>query len=412
MFTTLMRVFFLLLLASCFGPKNNTVQWKEGLWRLNLGVRSETAAAWIRVLNENLESDKGTSFYLMRGNEELKLEPLTSTRTLPMILSLHVYNAELRLTGVEDGKVKGEWVRKDKSVETPYPFTMELGPKVLFDLPVVPPKMDLTGRWRFTFNPGTKEEEINLGIYEQKGNDIEGSIATLTGDFGYQQGSVQGDEVFLTAFDGSVAYVIRGKWENDKLTGTMSTVSSVQNFVAVKDLAFQLPDASLQTKPKNKEKLSLKFPSVVHEGMIGLGDARYLGKPVIVQIYGSWCPNCLDETVFLTSWYRAQGRSGPVEILSLAFEKAKTLEEAKARVRKTLDRYGVGYEFVIASFNNAQKPEEVLPIENFISYPTMLFLDKNHKIVKIHAGFSGPSTKEEFEKFKVMFDKTVKSLVR
>ena len=48
-------------------------------------------------------------------------------------------------------------------------------------------------------------------------------------------------------------------------------------------------------------------------------------KVVLVQLMGSYCPNCLDETKFYSKYYEANKDKG-LEIVALAFEKAFTAE--------------------------------------------------------------------------------------
>ncbi|MBK9397911.1 MAG: hypothetical protein IPN55_12020 [Saprospiraceae bacterium] len=43
------------------------------------------------------------------------------------------------------------------------------------------------------------------------------------------------------------------------------------------------------------------------------------------------------------------------------------------------------------------------------AYPTMIFLDKNNRIVKTHTGFSGPATRE-YEDFKKEFAKDIEKI--
>ena len=43
------------------------------------------------------------------------------------------------------------------------------------------------------------------------------------------------------------------------------------------------------------------------------------------------------------------------------------------------------------------------------AYPTLLFLDKNNSIVKVHSGFDGPAT-SKFTEFKNEFETTLKEL--
>ena len=40
----------------------------------------------------------------------------------------------------------------------------------------------------------------------------------------------------------------------------------------------------------------------------------------MLQLSGTWCPNCKDETKFLAPWYEKNKDRG-VEIIGLAYEK-------------------------------------------------------------------------------------------
>jgi hypothetical protein len=51
-------------------------------------------------------------------------------------------------------------------------------------------------------------------------------------------------------------------------------------------------------------------------------------------------------------------------------------------------------------------------IHDFISFPTTIFLDRTGKVVKVHAGFSGPATGQAFEEFKKEFNRTMDRLIR
>ena len=61
--------------------------------------------------------------------------------------------------------------------------------------------------------------------------------------------------------------------------------------------------------------------------MVSLTDERFKDKVVLVQLMGSYCPNCLDETKFYSKFYEANKGRG-LEVVALAFENAKTEEKA------------------------------------------------------------------------------------
>jgi len=125
---------------------------------------------------------------------------------------------------------------------------------------------------------------------------------------------------------------------------------------------------------------------------ISLTDKKYQGKVVVLQLFGTWCPNCMDETKFLTNWYDNNKNRG-VEIIGLAYEVKDDFDYAKTRVQKMKDKYNIGYDFVIAGTSERGNAAKSLPMLNHVmSFPTAIIIDKKGKVRNIHTGFSGPAT--------------------
>lgn len=386
---------------------------KEGYWRLKVQLSQDYAYAWIKI--ENLSQDKkDPNFFLLRGQEQLKLPVLAKRKgEKGLRLGLHIYDADLLFNHFEVDKFKGSWIRKDKNPEAHYDIILEYVGNLkgnLFPVTIKNTKHNISGKWKWIFNPNTKDQEEVLGVYEQKGFEVKGTIATPTGDYGLQEGIISDNELILSTFDGVFAYLIRAKVENNRLEGQMHTAKDVKKFIAIKDDQFQLPDPHSLTKLVENKKIVFNFPSAIGQKMISSTSSRYKDKPLIIQIYGSWCPNCRDETIFLADWYLQQKGNKKVEIVAIAFERSKSMEHAKMNVKKSITQLSVPYEFAIASFDSSKKPNEIFPLDNFMSYPTTLFLDKNHKVVKIHTGFAGPSAGEEYRKFVQSFEKIIMEL--
>jgi len=62
---------------------------------------------------------------------------------------------------------------------------------------------------------------------------------------------------------------------------------------------------------------------------VSLSDPKYKNKAVIVQIMGSWCPNCMDESAYLSKVYKQYNKQG-LEIIALAYERTSDAERAKS----------------------------------------------------------------------------------
>ena len=74
------------------------------------------------------------------------------------------------------------------------------------------------------------------------------------------------------------------------------------------------------------------------------------------------------------------------------------------------EKLGVNYEVLIAGTTSQESKDAALPMLNKImSFPTSIILDRQHKVRKIHTGFSGPGTGEYYEnyveEFNLLMDK-------
>lgn len=379
-----------------------------GQWRLTIKSSSIEIPALVEVLDEK-------NIFLLRGDEKYKLEVVSTASTSEIRLGMHVFDAELVLDDFSSNEVRGRWIRSDKNPIQEYKILLEKDKKTLFYVSCEKEKSKddkntLKGKWKWTFEPGTENESSVLGIFNQNGCVVEGSLATSTGDYGLMQGYFDGQEFKLANFDGVFAFVAKGSVENQKLQGEFFTTSGVKKFIAVRDQTFNLPDATEQTKIIKNRDIKFSLPSIKGD-IVSLSDEKFKNKAVILQIYGSWCPNCLDEIKFLSKWYK-ENKEKNVEIIALAFERTISMEKAKNNILKTVDSYGVEYEILIASKDNTITPDQVLPLENFISFPTTIFLNRKHEVVKVHAGFAGTATGDEYDKFVNFFHQTIIKMVK
>ena len=102
-----------------------------------------------------------------------------------------------------------------------------------------------------------------------------------------------------------------------------------------------------------------------------------------------------------------------LEIITLAFERSLNQQQAQLQLKKTIQKYQVPFPVLIAGSTAEDKPsDKIKGIKNFISFPTTIFLSKKHEIIKVHAGFSGPSTGEYYENLKREFFQIVEEITK
>ena len=66
----------------------------------------------------------------------------------------------------------------------------------------------------------------------------------------------------------------------------------------------------------------------------------------------------------------------------------------------------------MASVNKGEAQKKLPMLNNILSYPTTIFIDKKGKVRKIHTGFNGPATGEKYTEFKKEFETFVDELLK
>jgi len=137
-------------------------------------------------------------------------------------------------------------------------------------------------------------------------------------------------------------------------------------------------------------------------------DAKFRNKVVIIDISGSWCPNCHDETPFLVDLYRRYHDRG-LEIVALSFEEAAQLTNP-TRLRAFIKHYGISYTVLLAG--EPKDASEKLPqTVNLNSFPTSFFVGRDGRVKSAHAGFPGKASGRFHDEAKQEITRTVEQLL-
>lgn len=414
-------VTFWLLLAAHFMMACNNIatplkqELTPGIWRGVIHLQEQELPFHFRLSGTAPDS---LFLTLLNGEEELAAGQVT-VKGDSLVMPMHIFDTQINAVIQEDGSLKGVWQKNyADNYQLPFMAVFEDPQKKgkRFNTSDTPPATSLSGRWAVNFlgEDTTTTQPNAVGIFEQRGNSLTGTFLTPTGDYRYLEGSVAGDEFSLSAFDGEHAFLFKGNVRStDRLEGTFwSGKTWEEKWVATRNENASLPHAdSLTFLKPGYDQLSFSFPNLEGE-LVSLTDSAYRNKVVIVQLFGSWCPNCMDETKFLADWYR-RNQSKEVAIIGLAYEKKDDFEYARQRVLKMADKLNVGYDFLIAGTSDKQQAAETLPMLNHVlAFPTTIFLDKSGTIRRIHTGFSGPGTGAAYEAYVEDFNLFVDKLLR
>jgi thiol-disulfide isomerase/thioredoxin len=392
---------YLLLVFTTFNVFAKDI--KAGKWRFELRT---THAAIPFIIDFAYDENKRLTGILHNGEEKIKLEDI-EYKEKNIVIPLQTYEISLELDQQSDKSLAGYLVRKNKNPVLKTPVVGVHGIKSRYPGKKKKATINLNGKWSLELKDEKDQTGPAVGVFSQKGNMLTGSILTPTGDYRYLEGVVQKDKFEAASFDGVYNYVFRGNLKDGNLTGEIAS-NTMTKVSGSKDQKAKLPDAYKQTE---LPKLKFIFPDLKGQS-VSLNHDKFKNKPIIVQIYGSWCPNCLDEMNYLIPWYNENAKRG-VEIVALAFERSLSPEAAKTQLLKVQSKLKVPYPILMAGSTSEDKPaDKIVGLKNFISFPTTIFLNKKHEVVKVHAGFNGPSTGEFFETWKKEFNQTVDELLK
>ena len=241
-------------------------------------------------------------------------------------------------------------------------------------------------------------------------------MLTPTGDYRYLSGVLDGDSLRVSTFDGAHAFLFTAKVGNDrKIDGGIfySGATHAEPWIAVKNENATLPDVAAMYLKEGEHKLDFRFRDL-NKKWVSINDARFRNKVVVIQIMGSWCPNCMDETAFLSEYYD-QNRKKGVEVIGLAYEYSTDFERSKKSIEKFKNRFNVHYTLLNTgvTVTDSLRTEKTLPqLTPIKSFPSTIFLDRKGKVARIHTGFEGPGTGEHYEALKKEFAETVERLLK
>lgn len=371
----------------------------EGFWLAELEVGDNQSLPFNFELVRS--GDDKYNIELYNADETIKVDEIKVVGD-SVIIKMPVFEGFLAGKYTADA-IHGKFVKENEA--RVLPFKAVHGIKERFKKAAIPNR-NISGDWEVEFKPIKDKSYMAKGIFRQVDDKIYGTFRTMTGDYRFLEGIHSGDSIKLSTFDGAHAYLFQAKATDSTMGGVFySGKHSKETFVAKRNDNYDLPNAeSLTYLKKGYDKLSFSFPDAAGN-LVSLDDPIFRDKVVIVQIMGTWCPNCLDETKFLVEYLKGKSNK-EVAVVALAFEYAKTEEAAFVAINRLKDRIGVKYPILLAQYGSIDKEmaQRKLPMLNHIlSFPTTIIIDKRGEVRKIYTGFNGPATGSNYESFKKDF---------
>ncbi len=338
-----------------------------------------------------LQINDTSGWNIVNSEESIRLDSVV-LRGDSFFVKLPLFDSSLKGTWRNDS-IFGEWTdhsRKQYSI----PFVGAIANYSERDKTI----QDLN--YEVIFSPDdTTESSRGMAIFQQKGNTLTGTILTETGDYRYLQGEISNGTLWLSAFDGTHLFYLKGMMKEDSIIDGvfLSGKHWKENWVASKSQnntlrnPYSIASVKVNTNPE--------FDVLNSSGeLIHFDSANWKNRVTIIQIMGSWCPNCTDESRFLKELYENHKGTG-IQIIPIAFERGEDIGVACKRVQSQFEQLNMPYPFYYGGKASKEEAQKKL---NFLtevhSFPTSIFIDKSGVIRRVYTGYYGPGTYEEFEK--------------
>lgn len=270
----------------------------------------------------------------------------------------------------------------------------------------------IDGLWIIANNSSKGEKAWRL-VVQQKGSEVSAAILRVDGDTGAITGSYKDGKFVLSHFDGFRPNVMEVKLLPE---GTLDILQNNKvKMTAVRaELAeakgIPLPaDPTRHTGVKDaSEPFRFSFPDL-NGKLVSNTDERFHDKVVLVEITGSWCPNCHDEAPFLVEMYKKYHARG-LEIVALSFEEEDQLQNPE-RLRAFVKKYGIDYEMLLCGVQD-DAPIKLPQMENWNAWPTTFFLGRDGRVKGVHAGFPSTGSGDLFRQAKAEFANKIEDLLQ
>jgi thiol-disulfide isomerase/thioredoxin len=397
-----MRLISFLFLFSLFCPfvYSQSNELKTGEWTGYLQLNDTTSLFFKCRVKKNVLEKSGITIEIINANESIPLVSSMRNDNDSIEFTFPNFNSLLILLPKGNNALSGYWKNKNKGENYVIPCSINYGYTFRFPFNTKPSTTALlSGKWESTFSPNTTHEEKSIGLFKQEKNIVTGTFLTETGDYRFLDGNVFQNKLYLSCFDGSHAFLFTANINNNEIKGQFYSGKHYNTeWVAKRNDAFSLTHPDSLTKHDPSKNFSFTFNGLDGKVFTYPNEA-YKDKVVVIQIMGTWCPNCMDEIVFLKELYNKYHTEG-LEIISIAYETGTNPEQHIKQITKLIERKDLSHQFLLGGTANKKLASEHFnSLNKVMSFPTTIFIDKTGKIQKIHTGFNGPGTGELYEQF-------------
>jgi thiol-disulfide isomerase/thioredoxin len=386
-------------LLFCSNLFSQTISLETGLWRGSLLLQKGIDLPFnFSILNQNNQ----LSMVIFNASEKIIVDEVFTLGD-SIIFRMPVFDSELHCRANGSTHLDGVWINNARKDKNRIAFHASSLSNVRLKAPLTADP-NFKGRWEASFSPLTSDSSKAVGVFNIDQDILSGTFLTESGDYRFLSGQFNtANSFYISCFDGAHAFLFTGTIKGDSIVNGhfYSGAHHHETWVAKHNDKFELrnPDSLTYLKP-GYTGIDFNFKNTDGKN-VSLKDEKFKNKVVIIQLMGTWCPNCMDETKFLAPFYDKYKSSG-LEIVALAFERTDDFAKAVNNIKRSKKRFNANYEFLITEKTGAAQAQasEALPMLNKVmAFPTTIYIDKKGRVRKIYTGFYGPATGDEHLKF-------------
>ena len=365
----------------------------------------------------SLEGDGkgGLLAFVHNGSERIAVPQVDDGERL--VLRFPHYDSELRLDVDEtEPAITGEWLKRRGRGKTTRMQVVYGCFGERLDLRQSPAAVTWPdGRFAVTF-ASSKDPAVGVFRIVEVPNarwNCEGTFLTTLGDYRFLAGDSDGQTMKLSCFDGAHAFLFHAERQQDgSMRGDFwSSDSWHETWTATPDPDAELPDGWKLTSWRDDATLGdATFRDLAGE-RVALDGERFGGKVRVIEVFGSWCPNCHDHGAYMAELHRRYAGRG-LQVVGVAFEHDDDFARSVRQVKAFVARHGATFPILIGGLSDKGKATEALGLLDRVrSFPTTIFVDRRGKVRGIYQGWSGPATGEAHTRLRQRFEALVEQLL-
>lgn len=340
-------------------------------------------------------------FTIINGDEKIEIDDVIISDD-SIFIRLSPFDAEIRAR-FDTHTMNGYWKKGYKNDSIP--FHANYGkPRFVGGIK----KFKLSNKWMLRFERPSKVTYPTVGLFQFEDGKAVGSILSEVGDYRYFEGVVRNDSLIMSSFDGVHAFEIKAHINQNVLSGEFH----FDNEYTEKIEGVQDDNAEIITPFRKLSSNQRPFFNILTAGNPeeSIDESKYFDKVLVLQLFGTWCPNSKDQTEYLREWYKTRPEN--VEVVAAAYEPNFSTEYGLNRIESYKSNMDIPYDVTLGGELSKGQAALALPyLDKINAFPTLILIDKYGFIRYQFDYFNGPATGQYYEIFKEEFEGAINTLV-